>query len=82
MASPACATVILFFLLLQASSLVSAVILPTDRNQLTISQLRQEALQPEVVRYSNDWAVQIQGDLETVSNVASSHGFINMGQVL
>ena len=68
----------LVFTLLQAY-LASSVLLPHD--QLTASQLRERALQPEAVRYSNDWAVQIQGSLETVDTIASSHGFINMGQV-
>ena len=34
------------------------------------------------VRYSNDWAVQLDGMAETAINIlASSYGFINMGQV-
>jgi hypothetical protein len=69
----------LVFILLQ-TSLASAVLRPHE--QLTASQLRERALGVETVRYSNDWAVQIQGDLETVNAIASSREFINMGQVL
>jgi len=56
-----------------------AVLVPGT--QLTTSQLRRKALQSTVVRYSNDWAVQINGSSELVDTIASSNGFINMGQV-
>ena len=64
--------------LLQAS-LSSAVLVPHAR--FTSSQLREKAQQPVAVQYSNDWAVQIQGGLETINTIANTHGFINMGQV-
>ena len=70
------ATLLLF--LLQAY-LVSSVLVPHP--QLTASQIREKALQPTVVKYSNDWAVRIQGGPEVVKTIADSHGFINMGQV-
>ncbi len=59
--------------------LASAVLVP--KAQLTPSQLREKALQSAAVRYSNDWAVQIEGDQENVNMIANTNGFINMGQV-
>lgn len=31
--------------------------------------------------YTNDWAVRISGDLESVDRIAEKYGFTNMGQV-
>ncbi len=49
--------------------------------QLTPSQVREKALQSAAVRYSNDWAVEIEGNQETVNSIANTNAFINMGQV-
>ena len=72
------ASAVLVLCLLQAY-LASSVLVPHAR--LSPSQLREKALQLAAVRYSNDWAVQIEGSLETVNTIASTNGFINMGQV-
>uniref|UniRef100_A0A4W6C5K8 Proprotein convertase subtilisin/kexin type 5a n=1 Tax=Lates calcarifer TaxID=8187 RepID=A0A4W6C5K8_LATCA len=32
--------------------------------------------------YTNDWAIKIRGDLESVNRIAEKYGFTNMGQVL
>ncbi len=69
---------VLALCLLQAY-LASAVLVPNA--QLTPSQVREKALQSAAVRYSNDWAVQIEGDQDTVNSIANTNGFINMGQV-
>ena len=69
-----------FFLTLLNAYLVSAVLVPNP--QLPASQLREKAARSSVVRYSNDWAVQIEGGPETANIVATSHGFINAGQVI
>lgn len=31
--------------------------------------------------YTNDWAIKIRGDLESVNRIAEKYGFTNMGQV-
>ena len=31
--------------------------------------------------YTNEWAIRIRADLETVNRIAERHGFSNMGQV-
>uniref|UniRef100_A0A3Q3AJ20 Proprotein convertase subtilisin/kexin type 5a n=1 Tax=Kryptolebias marmoratus TaxID=37003 RepID=A0A3Q3AJ20_KRYMA len=31
--------------------------------------------------YTNDWAIKVRGDLESVNRIAKRYGFINMGQV-
>uniref|UniRef100_A0A3Q4AME9 SPC3 n=1 Tax=Mola mola TaxID=94237 RepID=A0A3Q4AME9_MOLML len=31
--------------------------------------------------YTNDWAIRIRADLETVNRIAEKHGFANMGQI-
>ncbi|KAG7241172.1 hypothetical protein INR49_025915, partial [Caranx melampygus] len=31
--------------------------------------------------YTNDWAIRIRGDLESVDRIAHKHGFTNMGQI-
>jgi len=71
---------LLMLCLLQWCGGAYAVLVPGT--QLTASQLCQKALQSTVVRYSNDWVVQINGSSELVDTIASSNGFINMGQVL
>lgn len=35
----------------------------------------------EKARYSNDWAVEVNGGLTIANELAAKHGFVNMGQV-
>ena len=37
--------------------------------------------QPQVVRYSNTWAVEVRGGAEEADALAQKHGLINRGQV-
>ncbi len=75
---------LLCLLWLQACSVLS-ILLPHDAAQqsLSIEHLRQEAHQSATAAasYSNDWVVQVEGTLESVDLIASSNGFISMGQV-
>ena len=81
---PRCITLLLLVVL--CSSLVdegNAVRLPsrldpTSEVLLQLKRYREAARSPV---YSNDWAVQVYGGVETADEVAALHGFINMGKV-
>ena len=51
---------------------------PTSKVLLELKRYR-EAMKYPV--YSNDWAVQVYGGEEAAEEVATLHGFINMGKV-
>ena len=74
---------IVFFLcaLLFQACIVQSFLYP--HALLSRSKIEQEAHREAtaVASYSNDWAVQIEGNLKTVNRIAESHGFVNMGQV-
>lgn len=63
--------------------LVSTVLIPHDlyppADSLSGEQNQVVAASPS---YSNDWAVQVDGGSEEADFIASSSGFINMGQVI
>lgn len=40
------------------------------------------SLQDEKPRYSNDWAIEVNGGVEIANQLAAKLGFVNMGQVL
>ena len=76
---PRCITL----LLLLCSTLVNAVQLPSHLDPasevtLALKRYREAAKNPV---YSSDWAVEVHGGEETADEVASLHGFINMGKV-
>ena len=66
----------LFCLLSLHESTVYSIL--TQRSRIALERYRTYTAE---LSYSNDWAVQIDGGLETANLIASQSGFINMGQV-